>query len=300
MRRMLSVASLLLLVLMLLQSGCASREDVQILDSQLRRNQQDTDQIKAELEQTRAELQKAISSATTPFQATQANIWSDLEQARNRQSAMEGRLEAIENTLSVLQQQNGANAPVLKRLQFEVETMRQALAHELGLDLPEFSSQNATAKAAAPSPAAAVNATAAVPAAVLVAPQQPEIETDPAKALYDAAMEAFKARDYDKARRLWSEFGKAYPKNSLAPNSWFWQGECYYQQGNYAQAVLSYQHVLDHYPKSSKFKTALLKQGVTWYKLKKDQAGRLRLEELIKRFPDSAEAKRAKGFLDKQ
>jgi tol-pal system protein YbgF len=297
---MLHIAPLFLIILALLQSGCASRNDVQILDSQLRQNQQDTARLKAELDQTKAELQKAIASAATPFQTAQANIWSDLQQTRNRQSDMEGRLEAMEKTLSALQKQNEANAPVLKRLEFEVETMRQALAHELGLDLPAPPQQNATAGAATALPVSAENATAIAPAVVPVLPQEPEPETDPAKALYDAAMEAFKSKDYNKARRLWSEFGKAYPKNTLAPNSWFWQGECYYQQGNYGQAVLSYQYVLDHYPKSSKFRPALLKQGITWYKLKKPEAGRLRLEELIKRFPKSPEAKRAKKFLDKQ
>jgi tol-pal system protein YbgF len=83
----------------------------------------------------------------------------------------------------------------------------------------------------------------------------------------------------------------------LAANALFWRGESFYQAKDYGQAILSYQEVIDKHPKSNKIPGALLKQGVSFITLGKDKPGRLLLEDLVKRFPDSSEAKRAKDLL---
>ena len=41
----------------------------------------------------------------------------------------------------------------------------------------------------------------------------------------------------------------------------------------------------------------MLKQGIAFYKLKKEQAGKLVLQDLVKKYPDSAEGKRAQAYL---
>ncbi len=307
MTRLLHFVPLLLLALAVVLPACASREDVQVLEAELRQTQKDAAgriaDLERELDKTRDQLQEAIIQSSSPVRATQANIWSDLEQTRNRLASLEGRLEAVERVLGDVEQQSSRQEQILERMAFETQAIRMALIHELGVDLPEPPADglgNATDAFApsVPGPRAA-NATAAAPD--VQAPEEaPEEKADPAKALYDKAMESFKAQEYDRALRLWSEFAETFPKHWLAPNAWFWQGECHYQKQRYAQSVLAYQNVLDRYPKSSKYKTALLKQGVAWYKLGKPDAGKLRLEELAKGFPDTPEAKRAKAFLDKQ
>jgi TolA-binding protein len=81
------------------------------------------------------------------------------------------------------------------------------------------------------------------------------------------------------------------------PNAIFWQGESFFQMGDFANAVLTYQKVIENHSTSNKYKAALLKQGISFFKLKKDQAGKLVLDDLIKKYPDSAEAKRAQAYL---
>jgi tol-pal system protein YbgF len=309
---MFRLAVFLLLGLAMLQTGCASREDVQVLEAQLKQTQKDAakriQQLEQQLAETRTRLQEQIAQSSNPMRAAQANIWSDLEQTRNRLSSLEGRVDAAERVLGEVESQGDKQQAILKRMAFETQAMRMALTSELGVDLPEPPAEgldNATAPfapgEARPANATAGNATASRAKKPSPPPEpEPEEQADPAKALYDTAMENFKARKYDKARRLWAEFAENFPKHYLAPNAWFWQGECHYQQQRYAQAVLAYQNVLDRYPKSAKFKTALLKQGITWFKLGKPKAGRLRLEELVESFPKTPEAKRARAFLDKQ
>ncbi|GFM38357.1 tol-pal system protein YbgF [Desulfovibrio psychrotolerans] len=112
--------------------------------------------------------------------------------------------------------------------------------------------------------------------------------------LYDAAFQAFNDRRYKDAVRMWEDFEKAFPKHNLIANSVFWQGESHYQMNDYGRAILAYQRVIDHHPKSDKYPSALLKQGISFVRMGKSEPGKVRLEELIKKFPKSPEAERAK------
>jgi len=119
----------------------------------------------------------------------------------------------------------------------------------------------------------------------------------PGQDMYQQALESFYAKKYKQAQVTWAEFAKGFPKDPLVPNAIFWQGECFFQLQDYANAVLTYQKVIEDHSKSNKYKAALLKQGISFFKLKKDQAGKLVLDDLIKKYPDSAEAKRAQAYL---
>lgn len=66
---------------------------------------------------------------------------------------------------------------------------------------------------------------------------------------------------------------------------------------NFPAAALAYEQVISKFPKSSKLPSALLKQGICFYKTGKKDAGKIRLEELIKKHPDSPEAKRAQQYI---
>lgn len=142
-------------------------------------------------------------------------------------------------------------------------------------------------QAAAPQPQAQTRTTD-VPAAT---------NADPAEAIYAKGMQAFQAKDYDKAAGMWREVAKTYPKHNLAPNAYFWMGEAYFQKGDMGQAVLNYNEVVEKFPKSNKAPSAMLKMGMAFQKLNKKEAARLMFSDLIKKFPDSAEARRAKTLL---
>lgn len=121
--------------------------------------------------------------------------------------------------------------------------------------------------------------------------------TDPAQQLYDRALEEFNGTNYQAAQSLWAEFTNKYKTNPLAANAAFWQGECFYQMRDYPKAILAYQEVIGKYAKSPKYPAALLKQGISFVIIGKKEAGRLVLNDVIKKFPNSAEAARAKDFL---
>jgi TolA-binding protein len=66
---------------------------------------------------------------------------------------------------------------------------------------------------------------------------------------------------------------------------------------DYARAILAYQKVIENYKKSNKYRPAMLKQGISFFKMDKKKPGRLVLQDLIDKHPQSAEARRAKTFL---
>ena len=64
-----------------------------------------------------------------------------------------------------------------------------------------------------------------------------------------------------------------------------------------AKAVLAYDDVINKHKDSPKYRSALLKQGISFYKMGKDKPGKIILQELIDKNPGTAEANRAKQFL---
>ena len=93
------------------------------------------------------------------------------------------------------------------------------------------------------------------------------------------------------------DFTASFPKHNLASQAHFWEGESYFSLKDYARAALAYQEIISNFPGSSKLQSAMLKQGISLYNANKKSAGRDRLQELVKRYPSSPEATRAKQFL---
>ncbi len=66
---------------------------------------------------------------------------------------------------------------------------------------------------------------------------------------------------------------------------------------NFPAAALDYEQVISKYPSSGKAASAYLKQGMSFIKTNKKDAAKFRLDELVKKFPKSPEAARAKQLL---
>jgi len=117
----------------------------------------------------------------------------------------------------------------------------------------------------------------------------------------DIYMEAYK--DYEEgktqeAREKFKSILKDYPENEYTDNARFWIAETYYKDKDYENAILAYNELLRKNPDSNKISDALLKQGLAFYAIKEDDLGKITLEKLIKRFPNSEQAKIAKKKLE--
>lgn len=153
---------------------------------------------------------------------------------------------------------------------------------------PGPAAASATASAAAPAEkktTSAVAATAAVPAGLSAAD------------LYNKAYAYMGATDYANAQLWLTEFVKRYPKDKLADNAWYWLGEVQLVQNNPSGAVVSFRNGLQAFPKGQKAPGNLYKMGVALDQLKQPALAKGAWEKLMKDYPASEEAKRAKEKL---
>ena len=279
--------------------GCVTTSDFDRLRSQVYSQEQERIRQQERITQLEAELARS--------QPAQANNWAEVNTLRSQVAALTGQVDDLRRTQEMQQQAAGGLVTVdtLNARVVDLERKNLFMASQLGIvfdEMPPLPAPQAAAPfpgAPAPQPQTAPQAPdriqPAEPApAPPAAPAQPELS---GQELYQQALENFYAMKYQQAQTMWAEFVKGFPKDPLVPNAIFWQGECFFQMQDYANAVLTYQKVIEDHSASNKYTAALLKQGISFFKLKKDQAGRLVLEDLIKKHPQSAEAKRAQAYL---
>lgn len=230
------------------------------------------------------------------MQTQQANMYAEVSALKMQVAKLQGSVNAMADSVYKMDAGDTNSTLSLPELAEKVEHMRMAIESQLAIDLGLI-------KATAPNDKATQNALAEATAAVggVTAVVAPEVKqtapADAAQALYDKALGLFKKRSYKEAIRDWAEFSATFPKHKLVPNAIFWEGECYYQLKDYANAALKYQVVIAKHPKSNKYRSSLLKQGICLIRLGKSKSGKYILEDLIKKAPDSAEAKRAKNII---
>jgi tol-pal system protein YbgF len=130
-------------------------------------------------------------------------------------------------------------------------------------------------------------------------PSQEAKEAD-AGDIYREAYSTFRHGDIPTAKEMFKKFLKAYPKGEYSDNAQFWLAECYYEEKDYENAILSYEDLIKKFPKSDKVPMAILKQGYSFYELGDKASGKLLMERVIEKFPKTEEASLAKKKLKEE
>lgn len=113
--------------------------------------------------------------------------------------------------------------------------------------------------------------------------------------LYLKAFADYAAGRYQPAIAGFSAFIDNYPGNDYAGNAQYWLGECYYALQDYQQAVQEFEKAAYQYPESGKAPEALLKMVPALRRLNQFEQARDALQLLLRRYPDSPAAARAKA-----
>ena len=278
---------LLSLTLASLLTGCATQtvggRGNESLGSQVARHEQQIQGILAQVGQVEQVL------------PGQAEMWSQMQTMRSELNQIHGQLDNLNMQLGG--SGSGELAVMRENIRRLQTTVRQ-MGAQLGFNVTDLEAPAGYGATAAP-PATnygtqAPYAPPLAPAAT--APATPQGNTP--DLLYEKGIQAFDQRQYKNAVAAFKDFSANYPQHQLAGNAAFWQGESYYQMKDYGRAALAYQEVLDKHKGSSKYQSALLKQGMSLHYAGKKDAGKQRLQELISRYPSSPEATRAKQFIE--
>jgi len=118
-----------------------------------------------------------------------------------------------------------------------------------------------------------------------------------ADTLYQNALRDYNTGKYDLARQEFSDYIKNFPSNDLASNAQFYLGEVAYSQRDYKGAIAAYEVVLMNYPSSFKQGASLLKKGLAELELGMKASGTRDLRDVVRRFPNSDDARRAQAKL---
>lgn len=243
----------------------AVEQDLAVSRLEQRRKEEAYEQRLAESEKRMAKVSQALAKANQSTRKADADVYIKMDELVGQVRRMTGQLEEIDHRISLLEQSQQAAAPDV--------------------------SNNNTAATAEAKVGDEASGKAADGQAVVAQDKLPEDK----RALYDLAKKSYDAKDYGKARELFKVFLKRFPDDAvLSDNAMFWTAESFYQQGTFDKAILSYQKVINKYPKSDKLDAALYKIGRAFESLGLKEDALLFFQDLVSKFPKSKLVRDAK------
>lgn len=124
---------------------------------------------------------------------------------------------------------------------------------------------------------------------------------DPSKAteleLYSEFVKSYRANDQVRIRNQSDSFIKRFPNSNFADNILFLVGKHHLENRNYAEAIRSFQRVIDLYPNSNKSVSARFAKAMTYEKMHLPEQAKLVFLEVRSQFPGSPESFRADNQL---
>lgn len=217
---------------------------------------------------------------------------SALEQksASQTQTAGQANVELLNRSVQMQDEIRTLRASI-EQLQNELEQARQR-NREQYIDMDSRVSaleQGGTAAKPAITTAAAPSAAAVKPAAAASAGENAEYQT--------AYQRLIKQGDAAGSAQLFQTFLQRYPDSALAPNAWYWLGESYYINREFALALKSFELLAQRFEASGKTPDAALKAAYCQIELGQTAKGRQQLEQVIVRYPNHPVAELARSRL---
>jgi len=256
--------------------GCALSRDVVMLEQRLESLEAQNYDLRQRLKESMNDLSKTRGSTEKNLRSKYAGVNVSIDNLRKELQLVNGRIEEIDYLLN------------RKLAQYDEDGhKRQERLEELSLSVARSEKQisqleqylNIEGKPAPPS------------AIVAPVPGTTSPEAPTAKQLYNDGRQAFDNGKMDKSRQLFLSLIKDHPKSDYADNAQFWIAESYYREKWYERAILEYQTVIEKYPKGNKVPAAKHKQGMAFLQIGDKANARIILNDLVKKHPNSSEAK---------
>lgn len=255
--------------------GCVHPQQIDLIEREQRRMRNETSTVHSDVESMRSSLadtranvqqmQRDLSALKERVDETRVQVGRQIGQ-----TSREGdqRVKNLETRLAKLEEELTAQGELLKAREEALKQLRDTM--------------EAQHKTGAASDGLAEGAAA---------------ESDAIKRDYEAAWRTLDKKDYKAAIARFKEFIKKYPKSTLAGNAQYWIGESHYALREFDLAIIEFDAVRRRHPQGEKVPAALLKQGFAFAELGEKVNARLILQEVVEKYPQSAEAVRARQRL---
>ena len=279
--------------------GCATTDDLARVHSDLNRQirlasdkiadaEQGTAAVKEEMAQIRGEFAKA-DAALKPLRGSQAESRAEITDIREQLQHIRGAIDGLKKEAASAAAKTNRREDEDKILREKLENLTfrvNFIENFMGIGKKEDAAEGASPEKNAKPPAAPPKEAAGKGAA----------KTDK-ESLYAAAYELFKTGKYEKSREAFENFLKQYPETEFSGNAQFWIAECYYFEKKYEKAIVEYDRVVKNFPEGNKAPNALLKQGFSFQKLGDNASAKLLLQQVIKDYPNTSQARMARSKL---
>jgi tol-pal system protein YbgF len=284
-------------VTLLLIAGCATTDDlrrvrgnldnqIQLTNEKIAVVEQGSAGVKEEIAVLRGEFEKTFG-AITAVRGTQADSRAEITEIREQIQQLRGSIDSLRRDISAATSRTSRREEEEKVLREKLENLTfkiNFIENFLGIGKKEDAADAAAVEKNGKPPAAAPKEAAG------------KGKTDK-ESLYAAAYELFREGKYEKSREGFESFLKQYPDTEFSDNAQFWIGECYYFEKKYEKAIVEYDKVTKNFPEGNKVPYALLKQGLSFLKLGDKASAKLLLQQVIKDFPNTSQARIARGRL---
>jgi len=258
-------------------------------------------ELQREVAQLQDSLDKLKSSLDTKFGTLTAQLQGAVDASNRTNSTLAAMQGAIQEQLR--SQGKEVVAPVaglgskVDQMLTEFQEVRNSMSDattrlgKLEQQILDLSNQVRTMNTpAAPPPSSGGSASTTSPPTATVPPISGDV-------LYQNAYRDKLGGKSDLALQEFNDYLKYYGQAPLAPAAQFWIGDIYFTQGDYENALKAFDTVLVQYPANNKTPDAFYMKGRTLVKLDRRNAGAAEFRELIKRYPGSELATKARAQL---
>jgi len=268
--------------------------------------------LQARIEATRlASVQHAdqvVRGVRAELEATQDVLRAMARHSDQRQGEL---LDVQENRLARLERQTADLTRTLRGIEASVSGLVDQVARQEALPAqpsgppvhPRAAGQDARltgVRAPTPGPPSAPRepkVEAQVEAKVDGGAPHPPAGAPAPQELFDAGLRYFRKGEHGQAALEFAELVRTYPSDALAGAAQFWIGEAYFLDRDFEQAAVEYRKTLDLAPKGKEAPQALLKLGLSYRAGRREALAREAWTRLIRDFPRSDAADRARKAL---
>lgn len=257
-----------LLLPCLLLSACATKSDLNYVQTEVSRLKEDSQSIKTQSAGSYSEItqyREEIASLKGGLEELRYNNSNTLKRLDVEDSLMVRKTDDIESRLARIEQYLGIS-----------DTSKKPLTKTLPL-------QEGVKGAATPAAIAPV-----VPAAAVA---------DAGDDLLKDGLLKLSKSEFAGARDTFKSFMTKNPKSPKVADAQFYIAESYFNEKWYEKAILEYQVVIAKYTKNPKRPAALYKQALSFEKIGDAANAKARFKDVVTLYPTSPEAKLAKKKL---
>lgn len=234
------------------------------------------------------------SKTTAAMNALQQKLNAQNDAVNGKVDTVSGQVQSLNDSVDELKARIAKLDKSVQDLQAQLQSMQTQQSQPMqGAAMPGGAQPGTGSNLVGPGPAMGSNPENSTAPPVSYTPQKP-----PLQETLQAGVRDYNAGKYNVAQGEFQDVVHNYPLDDSAGTAQFYLGEIAYEQKDYKTAVNDYNAVLEGFSGNAKAPAAQLHKAYSLLAEERRQAGVDELRELIRRHPQTPEARAARSKLN--